>query len=847
MSIERQLAQLKTAHRRQVRTLVFVRTVWLMAVIGLALIYGDLFFQFNDPSRLSLDGGFAVLLIGAVVLTWRWLTGATSEARRVARLVEEGNPDLHNDLVSAIDFEEAMGKGSGPAVSRELMQHQIGIAAEKARRLKRLDSLKPPSLKQEARLLLASLGMAVILLLVFTSHFAAVIPRFVDPFGDHPPYSPTSLKVNPTGTSVDYGQGLKIDVETGGPRPAEMTLVLRDKEGRERATLPMLEESDGRYFQNIENVQDDLEYFVRIPGGRSKRYALLVIKWPKIQSATVAYEYPAYTQLPAEKRYLNDRVVKGYRETRVTLALHSNRPLKGGVLTVCGADYELAPGDANSVTATFVISTNGPFSATITDKDGNVTREKLEGTVEVLPDLKPEIAIVSPGMDSFATPDARIPINIEARDDLGVGKVEILRSRSGSADERKTVHNAEGREKFVNVIEELDLEALGVKPGDTIEYYATTTDSAPGVSQTTATPAYRLAIISQEQYRDLLQTQMSAEDLTKKYDELMEQLKRLADKQAALEKEIGRLKNNLEQNGSLTPQEQQQMQQGLAAQEQLARQTGEFARELQEEAKRPSVFDVEKDYKKALEKFSERMAQAQQAMSRSAENLKKAGEKPGGSEGLPGLNSALQDQREALAQLGQNRDEFEKGIQQANRDIEKLYRLLGDVETFKALLERQKNLERQARSYKDVADPGLDEQIRLKEFAEEQEAVEQSLSDLREDFIKHAEEVAQEYPKVADDGREIADQIRERQIEDLMESGATRLSWADAKGGHEKVRTAYDEMQAMVEVCNSAGGQAQGECEFRLKMTMNMSLGNTLQQLAKGLKPGSGFGMGSGF
>lgn len=847
MSIERQLAQLKTAHRRQVRRLVFVRTMWLMAVTGLALIYSDLFFQFNDPLRLLLDGGFAVLLIAAVVLTRRWLTRATSEARRVARLVEEGNPDLHNDLVSAIDFEEAMDKSSGPAVSRELMQHQIGIAAEKARRLKRLDSLKPPSLKQEARLLLASFGLAVVLLLVFASHFAAVIPRFVDPFGDHPPYSPTSLKVNPAGTSVDYGQGLKIDVETAGPRPAEMTLVLRDKAERERATLPMLEESDGHYFQNIENVQDDLEYFVRIPGGRSKRYALSVIKWPKIQSATVAYEYPAYTRLPAEKRYLNDRVVKGYRETRATLTLHSNRPLKGGVLSVCGADYELAPGDANSVTATFVISTHGPFSATITDQDGNVTREKLEGTVEVLPDLKPEIAIVSPGMDSFATPDARIPINIEARDDLGIGKVEILRSRSGSVEERKIVHNAEGREKLVNVIEELDLEALGVQPGDTIEYYATTTDSAPDVPQTTASPAYRLAIISQEQYRDLLQTQMRAEDLTKKYDDLMEKSKGLADKQAALEKEIGRLKNNLEQNGSLTPEEQQQMQAALAAQEQLARQTGEFAKELQEEAKRPSVFDVERDYKKALEKFADRMAQAQQAMARSSENLKQAGDKAGGKEGLPSLNSALQDQREALAQLGQNRDEFEKGIQQANRDIEKLYRLLGDVESFKALLERQKNLERQARSYKDVADPGLDEQIRLKEFAEEQEIVEQALSDLREDFIKHAEEVAREYPIVAADGRQIADEIREREIEGLMESGATRLSWADAKGGHEKVRNAYDEMQAMIEVCNNAGGQAQGECELRLKMTMNMALGNTLQQLAKGLKPGSGFGMGSGF
>ena len=79
-----------------------------------------------------------------------------------------------------------------------------------------------------------------------------------------------------------------------------------------------------------------------------------------------------------------------------------------------------------------------------------------------------------------------------------------------------------------------------------------------------------------------------------------------------------------------------------------------------------------------------------------------------------------------------------------------------------------------------------------------------------------------------------------------MESGATRLSWADAKGGHQKVQIAHDEMQAMVSLCESSGGDAEGECELRLRLTMNVGLGNTLQQLARGSKSGMGSGMGSG-
>src|SRR5438876_12021755 len=102
-------------------------------------------------------------------------------------------------------------------------------------------------------------------------------------------------------------------------------------------------------------------------------------------------------------------MVTGYRRTKATITLLSNRPLKGGLLHLCGKDYELVPHDANSVAATFTIATTGSFSASITDTEGNVTREKLEGIGEVRPAVKPEIAIDSPGRASYATLDAQPP------------------------------------------------------------------------------------------------------------------------------------------------------------------------------------------------------------------------------------------------------------------------------------------------------------------------------------------------------------------------------------------------------------------------------------------------------
>lgn len=852
-SLDNQVAALKAAHRRQVRRLVAIRSLWVVLLIGLVLLYGDVFLQFNDPTRLGLDLGFLVGGILVAVLTRQRLVRARSEERRVARLIEEGNPDLANDLVNAIDFQQTLRRAGSSTASTGLMERHIALAAGRVRALARWDALRPPALRREGLVLLGLVAGLGLLLLLFSRQFHEVLPRYLDPFGDHPPYSPTRLSVEPAGATVEYGQSLQVSVTAAGPRPASVSLVLQDRDGRERAALPMLEGADGRYLQTLEDLRDDAVYSVRIPAGRSRRYSLAVIKWPKVQSATVAYEYPAYTRLAPETRYLNDRIVKGYAGTRATLTLLSNRPLRGGTLSVCGREYPLDLNGTNGVAASFNIVSNGVFAASIVDRDGVPTREPLQGTVEVVPDLKPDIVVVSPGMDSFATPDAQVPINVEARDDLGIARVELVRSRAGAADERRTIHTGDGRERFVNEIETLDLAALGAKVGDTIDYYATATDTAPNPPQTAATPAYRLTVISKDQYRELVQAETRAEDLTRKYDELMEPLNRLAARQSALEKQVSQLKSNLEQKAGPADGDRQRLEEALAAQKALAQETAKFARDLADEAKRPPLFDVEKEYKQSLDDLSKRMDQAKDAMTRGSGHLDQAAARPAARDGLTDLESALREQREALERLGQTRDDYDQGVRRASRDLEKVARLLEDAETFKALLERQTSLERQARTFKDAADPGLDERVRLKEVAGQQAEVRQALSRLKDNFVEHAKEIEADFPKVNADARKIAGEIRRRGIEDLMDSAVTRLEWADARGGHEKTENARQEMQDMVQVCQNAANDAQVEGDLRLKLTMNGGLGNTLQQLAGGLKaaaaartPGASGKSGSG-
>ncbi len=88
------------------------------------------------------------------------------------------------------------------------------------------------------------------------------------------------------------------------------------------------------------------------------------------------------------------------------------------------------------------LSRPGTFQVTLTDVEGFVSAEPFSGDIELVPDGKPFIAVVSPGMHSLAIPTAEVPIVMEANDDLGIGKVTLFLSHNKSSDTHKPVFAA---------------------------------------------------------------------------------------------------------------------------------------------------------------------------------------------------------------------------------------------------------------------------------------------------------------------------------------------------------------------------------------------------------------------
>jgi len=764
MNVRDFIRELETTYRDRVLVLMVIRLAWVFLSLSLWFIVFDAAFAFSGTVRLALDGLLALVLLGCMVWSLRQAFQSRERARMLVRMVEEGNPDLQNVLTNAMDFEDRLDHEEGVPFSPALMRREIENATERAATPVNFDALTPPTLSRErwtlaglALLFLASAAMFHVL-------FLAVIPRYLLPFADFPPYSPIHFAVTPGDTSVDFGDSLKIEVLASNSIPDALSLVLLDREGEEVSVVDMHDAGEGNFFQTLENLREPVTYFARTGRARTHRFEIAINTVPRIEDVVINYEYPAYTHKDPETRVLAEEPIKGYVDTKVSMRVRSNRPLQGGQVEVNGVAHPLAPAEEeNIVEATFALAEAGTFSASIVDIDGNAAKDSARGSIEIIPDNKPEIVIDQPGMDSFAVPDSKIPILVDASDDLGITKVAFFRRHNQSDDARKSIYEDEGATSFVTVDDTLDLKDLGVKPGDSIEYYATATDSRPGAPQTATSEMFRLQIISFEEYRAFAQSQMTAEDLRQKYDEILEEMEAITEAQQALKEEADALQEKMNQPGGLSEEEKEQLAQAAAEQAELAKEAADLAKRLEEMAEGPVVFDIENEYKESLRDFAERLAKANEQMKKAGEAMDQAGktgepgaetppgEQPEGQPGQPdepqpgspqaSMQMASKAQQDALEQLAQNAQQFKDGIQQANENLEHVAKVMGDTEQFKYLYGLQKSLERSISYYKQLATLTPEDQVRLDELSVEQQEVQAALAELKEAIRQHADEL----------------------------------------------------------------------------------------------------------
>ncbi len=444
-------------------------------VVLLAAMWLDLVIELSPAIRMA-SGAAAV--VGASILLARLLRMSMRIANPAAiagRL--DSAASARGEIVSGIDLALHPADGSA-ALTVGLSAIAVNRAAQMVAGIPTSAVISLRQLKKPAVILFAIALLSVFAAVIAPRMAATQWLRFVDPYGDHPPYSSLVFNIDPGNIRVVYGSAVDVNVKLDGGTADRVDLVLVGRDGQGES-VPMFPEPGSAWRASVANVTEPCEYFIKAGRARSVKYQIGVITVPRIETVAFHVTWPAYTNRPPYDGPLPQGGLVGLPGTSVRVRAKSNRSLSGGTMffsqvalpttvpTTQPATIAMlsAPGSSNEVEGTFEIRTPGKLTVGVTDTEQQASTDSFTASVGVLKDERPFVRLTEPKPNSFATPDVTIQVIASAEDDFGVSTLSHYRGLNDTRPRPMEIAVPAKHPTQVQGAISLPLSEYGLRPG----------------------------------------------------------------------------------------------------------------------------------------------------------------------------------------------------------------------------------------------------------------------------------------------------------------------------------------------------------------------------------------------
>jgi hypothetical protein len=831
-----------------------LKYLWALLLVAFVL---DAVAHLRPGWRLGL---LLALLGGAAALAgvaWRIAFVRRNRLEHIARFLETRDPTLGSRLINLLQLrQQATDAALGP-LTRDLARQAVdGYAAEL--RGTPLEGLAwTGQLRRHAKRAAWTLLAFAAVLAAFFRVTAVELARFVDPFGDHPPYSFTRLEVvDPAraGTNVLYGQGLIVTVKAAGHQPREVFLTAFPPGHPEKATTQaMFDKGRVGYQQMLDKVREELVLYAHTKdrASVSKQARVGVILTPHLERAFVQITPPAYTGLKAQEESYTFKGVQALEGSEVRFRLQSNRPLREGHCELITGEQPpqvtlLRKSAESEVAGTLTAKDSGRLRFSVVDTVGLPSQGDWEGALTVTHDLPPEIRIIEPEHDAFVAIDFKLQAHIEASDDYGLRSVRIHQGLNGVYGAPKVVRYDTPTLHSVEALD-LDFAQMGVKPGDIVSLFAEAVDNAPE-PHLSRSQTVRLLIISVEDYNNFLREQTDLADTQAKYAALLEELRELTEAQQQLGDAAARLQ---QQAASANPKARQELAPKLddllARQSELNRKLDHQAERMEQFGREQPVYDVEQDLAELLQQEAQEIRQSTAANDSVGRDIgQRSSPAGGGRQVSPDMLSDFKKASdEQVARLGGVGENGEQQIAQTLADMRQMQELQKDFNQFQALYQAQQELAGQAQAYNRAGQLSREDQLALKDLAATEKEVGEMLDQLAQKLRGDAHAAEKLFPKAAQSGADLADKIKEQRLSSLARQATSQML---AGKGDRSFRLADRLRSEMDKLFTDAeqGGDCPNcsELDSYLRLVRGMNPGQNFAQMARskkfGMKPGQG-------
>ena len=506
---------------------------------------------------------------------------------------------------------------------------------------------------------------------------------------------PVLARIVVTPGSIEVLRGSDVQVTVQAPGRQSVTLGWQAAGDIARSELLDLLEDRATYV--FQGVGATIDYQVHAEdGGESEPYRITPIDPLFISELMVGVTYPPHTGFAPDE----------YRGDPPPLRL----PVGSSLIFEGQASRMLSEADLRDSLGVIVAElttdsegfggiwrprSSGLFDWSISDSQGNPPEVQPEPIhLTLVPDSAPHITIPLPGQDTILSLNLQQPLIIEASDDYGLDRIELVAYRVTAFGERnepvaQSIDLGGTRAALARPL--LDLTTWGLLPGDTVRYFARAIDNSPA-EQISTTREYVLFMPIASELQRAAEEQLEAtaerlEELAAEAARQAEENRNLA-REAAAQREIEEGSATDEQ-GRPDFEERQDLQRALEDQRQLSDQVDSLQAELAE-----------------LERIMEEAGQSDPELARDLKELQELLEQLNDSdlqERMDELAQSLQEDdlqraNESLDQLSQQQEDFRERLEES---LER-FRRAAVEQDFRATTREAEELARQERALADA-------------------------------------------------------------------------------------------------------------------------------------------------
>lgn len=876
---------------------------WLGAAL-LVVFAVDVTLHLTGSARLGLDMALLLVALGSMAVC-AWISwGKSNSFEHTARILEARHPRLGSKLINLLQLREQTTDAKLSPLTRDLAGLAITGYAEELKQ----EPIEVLARTNQVRVEAKRAGWwwlgFVALVVVLFDIVRVEVPRFLDPFGDHPPYSFTRLEVSDPatdGAQVIYNQGQLVTVKSSGHRPGELFLsYFPAGQPGDITTVPMFDKGQRGFTQQIENIRTDLVLFAHTKNQHalSRQRHVSVILTPRLEKAWVKITPPAYTGLAPEEKPLSFKTLKALEGSTLEFRLESNRPMGSGHITVTTATrvdgITLNASAEKAVSGSLLATQPAQLQFSMVDRDGFAAQETWELTLTVTHDLPPEVQVSNPSTDSFVAMDFMAEPVIEASDDYGVKTVRIHTGRNGVYGEPRVV-SPEHTTLHVREMLALNFQEMGLASGDTVSVFAEAIDSAPE-PHIARSKTVTFTVITTEEYNQFLRERTDLADIEAKYSklvnafrDLVEQQKKLGEEIAALKEQAAKAKTDAEKAAA-----QQKLEEMTAKQNALDADLNKLADTMENFVRNQPLYDVEAELKNTL---AEKAQEIRDSVKANEEAMKDAGVPPPSAEGQPPekgqpspgqpsaqgkqapagqqapsqkmLDDFKQASDEQLARLGATEQETRDQVVKPLEDLSLMHEIIKDINRFKELYAAQQELAKQAKAYDRSPQPpdgaGSDktlekqepapltreDQLALKDLAAHQKTIGDELDAVEQKMWEDGKAAMEKFPKAGQSAQDMAQKMGDLKFQILAKKATGEMLAGNGSNGAHLAENLRSEMEKLFSQCNAKGEDMSNELDQYLSIQRGMKPGMSFKQMMQcrkfgtGSKPGFG-GQGNG-